>query len=88
MMKEITLREANQQFSQIIRDVEESGEGVRVLRNGVPAVEIVPSRTKKAARKLTREQEEAFAAFIRRARECPGDSTGEPRWTRDELHER
>jgi prevent-host-death family protein len=87
-MKEITLREANQQFSQLVRDVEETGEGIRVLRNGKPAVEIVPSRTKKAARRLTAQQEKAFDAFLRAARENPGDSTGEPRWTRDELHER
>ncbi len=87
-MKEITLRQANQQFSQLVREVEESGEGVRVLRNGKPAVEIVPSRTTKVARKLTAEQEDALASFLRAARETPGDSTGAWPWTRDELHER
>jgi prevent-host-death family protein len=87
-MKEVTLREANQQFSQLVREVEETGEGVCVLRNGKPAVDIMPSRKSKAERKLTPEQQQALDSFIRAARESPGDSTGEPRWTREDLYER
>lgn len=87
-MKQITLREANQAFSRIVREVEASGEGVLVLRNGKPAVEIVPTRAARPARQLTREQKAALAAFLRGAQRKPGDSTGEPRWTRDSLHER
>jgi prevent-host-death family protein len=87
-MKQITLREANQGFSRLVREVEETGEGVLVLRNGKPAVEIVPSREKRPARKLTLDQERAIAQFLKAARTKPGSSAGLKRWTRDELHER
>ena len=87
-MKQITLREANQGFSRLVREVEETGEGVLVLRNGKPAVEIVPSREKRPQRKLSPEQERAIAQFLKAARTKPGSSEGQKRWTRDELHER
>ena len=87
-MKQVTLREANQGFSRLVREVEETGEGVLVLRNGKPAVEIVPSREKRAARRLTPEQERAIAQFLKAARTKPGSSAGQKRWTRDDLNER
>ncbi len=87
-MKQVTLREANQGFSRLVREVEESGEGVLVLRNGKPAVEIVPTRAKRAARVLSSEQERAIAAFLKAARTRPGSSAGERRWRREDLHER
>lgn len=87
-MKQVTLREANQGFSRIVREIEESGEGVLVLRNGKPAVEIAPARAKRPARVLTSEQEQAIAAFLKAARRKPGKSSAERRWTRDSLHER
>jgi prevent-host-death family protein len=86
-MKEISLREANQQFSRIVREVEESGEAVRVLRNGKPAVDILPAGTKRARRVLTPDQKAAFEALMKSARESQGNSEGR-RWTRDELYER
>jgi len=70
-----------------VREIEETGESVLVLRNGRPAVEIGPSREKRAARRLTVEQERAVAAFLKSARAKPGKSPG-ARWTREELHER
>ena len=87
-MKQVTLREANQQFSRLVREVEETGEHVIVLRNGKPAVEIAPTSARKALRRLTREQELAFEGFMEAARNRPGHSKGERRWSRDELHER
>lgn len=87
-MKQITLREANQGFSRLVREVEETGEGVLVLRNGQPAVEILPSREKRPQRKLSPDQERAIAQFLKAARSRPGSSAGEKRWTRDDLHER
>ena len=87
-MKQLSLREANQGFSRLVREVEETGERVLVLRNGKPAVEIVPSRDKQAARRLTPGQDRAVRAFLKSARAKPGKSSGERRWTRDELHER
>ncbi len=87
-MKQLNLREANQGFSRLVREVEETGERVLVLRNGKPAVEIVPSGEKRAMRKRAPEQERAIRAFLKSARTKPGDSSGEDRWTRDELHVR
>ena len=86
-MKQVTLREANQQFSKLVREVEKTGERVLVLRNGKPAVEITPT-AKRVMRKLTREQQAAVDAFLTAARARPGNSKGARRWTRDELHER
>jgi antitoxin (DNA-binding transcriptional repressor) of toxin-antitoxin stability system len=87
-MKQINLREANQAFSRLVREIEETGEGVLVLRNGKPSVEILPTRARRAARVLTTEQQAAMAAFLKLARMKPGNSSGERRWTRDSLHER
>ncbi|HLY05706.1 MAG TPA: type II toxin-antitoxin system Phd/YefM family antitoxin [Rhizomicrobium sp.] len=86
-MKQVTLREANQQFSKLVREVEETGERVLVLRNGRPAVEIAPT-AKRSRRKLTGERQAALEAFLKAARARPGNSKGARRWTRDELHER
>jgi prevent-host-death family protein len=86
-MKQVTLREANQQFSKLVREVEETGERVLVLRNGKPAVEIAPT-ARRVMRELTREQGKAFEAFLEAATKRPGNSRGVRRWRRDELHER
>jgi len=86
-MKQVTLREANQQFSRLVREVEDTGEGVLVLRNGKPAVEITPT-ARRMERRLSREQESALKAFLKSAVARPGSSKGKRRWTRDELHER
>ncbi len=87
-MKQLNLREANQGFSRLVREVEKTGERVLVLRNGKPAVEIVPSGENRAVRRRTPAQERAIRAFLKSARTKPGNSSGERRWTRDELHER
>lgn len=87
-MKQLNLREANQTFSRLVREIEQTGERVVVLRNGKPAVEIVPSGERRAVHRRTPEQESAVRAFLKLARSSPGDSSGEPRWTRGELHER
>ena len=87
-MKQRNLREANQEFSRLVREIERTGERVLVLRNGKPAVEIVPSGEKRAVRRRTPAQRRAVAAFLRSARTRPGASSGKRRFTRDELHER
>jgi len=87
-MKQLNLREANQGFSRLVREVEQTGERVLVLRNGKPAVEIVPSGASRAVRRRTPRQERAVRAFLKSARSKPGDSSGQRRWKRDELHER
>jgi prevent-host-death family protein len=85
-MKEVTLREANQQFSQLVREVEETGEAIMVLRNGKKSVKISPAEEKPRKRTLTREQEIALNSFLEFARTSPGKSDGP--WTREELYER
>jgi antitoxin (DNA-binding transcriptional repressor) of toxin-antitoxin stability system len=87
-MKQLNLREANQEFSRLVREIEQTRERVLVLRNGKPAVEIVPSGELRAVRRRTPAQERALRAFLRSARTRPGNSSGQRRWTRDELHER
>jgi antitoxin (DNA-binding transcriptional repressor) of toxin-antitoxin stability system len=87
-MRQLNLREANQEFSRLVRKIEETGERVLVLRNGKPAVEIVPSGETHAARSRTPAQKRAVAAFLKLARTKPGNSSGRRCWTRDELHER
>ncbi len=39
-MKTMNLRDANQQFSKLVREIEETGEPVLVLRNGKPAIRL------------------------------------------------
>ncbi len=39
-MKTMNLRDANQQFSKLVREIEETGEAVLVLRNGRPAIRL------------------------------------------------
>ncbi|HEX4301456.1 MAG TPA: type II toxin-antitoxin system Phd/YefM family antitoxin [Rhizomicrobium sp.] len=39
-MKTMNLRDANQQFSKLVREIEETGEPVLVLRNGKPAIKL------------------------------------------------
>jgi prevent-host-death family protein len=85
-MKEITLREANQQFSKLVREVEESGKPVAVLRNGKITVLITPPQGD--ARKLAPRQAAALSALLESARSNAGSSAGQPRLTRDQLHER
>jgi len=87
-MKQRNLREANQEFSRLVREIEQTGERVLVLRNGKPAVEIIPSVEKRAVRRRTPAQQRAVRAFLKSARTKPGNSSGQRRWTRDGLHER
>lgn len=84
-VKELTLREANQQFSKIVREVAETGQEVVVLRNGKATVRIVPFE-EKAKRRLSPAQEGALNAFLEFARASTAKSKSP--WTREELYER
>jgi prevent-host-death family protein len=61
-MKTMNLREANQQFSKLVREVEETGESVTILRNGKPSVRITAVEPKPLPR--TPEQEAALARLL------------------------
>ena len=83
MAKTITLREANQAFSRIIREVE-AGEEITITRNGEPVARLVPVRRERV---LTPGQQAART----RARACmeEGWDLGvDHPLDRDSLHER
>ncbi|HET9319549.1 MAG TPA: type II toxin-antitoxin system Phd/YefM family antitoxin [Rhizomicrobium sp.] len=61
-MKTMNLRDANQQFSRLVREVEDSGQTVVVLRNGRPVVKISAMVPKPLAR--TPEQDAALARLL------------------------
>jgi len=86
-MKTVNLRDANQQFSKLVRQVQESGETFVVVRNGEPAAQLGPVQEKSGKRALTAAQQKALKALLHAARTSAGRSDG-ARWTREELYER
>ena len=85
-MRKVNLREANQRFSQLVREVQETREPVSVYRHGELAVEIHPPGNRDAVRKLTPQQEAALKEMFeiaKRARPSKGRKL-----TRDEMHDR
>jgi prevent-host-death family protein len=84
-MRKINLRDANQQFSRLVREVEETGETVKILRRGEPAAELRPVRNPE--RRLTAAQEAALKSMLETARKSGRKSAGR-KMTRDEMHER
>jgi prevent-host-death family protein len=85
MTKTISLRDANQRFARVVREVEGGTEYV-VTRRGEPVVRIVPARPGK--RVPTPEQQAAFQRLIKTAREGRWRSPKGWRFNRDEAHER
>ncbi|MBM3511721.1 MAG: type II toxin-antitoxin system prevent-host-death family antitoxin [Alphaproteobacteria bacterium] len=85
MAKTISLRDANQRFAAIVREVEGGAEYL-VTRRGAPAVRIVPARPGK--RVLTPEQEAALARTLDRIKKSRYRSPKGWRFNRDEAHER
>lgn len=83
LQRTISLRDANQGFARMVREVE-SGASFTITRNGVPVAEVRPVKTPE--RKLTPAQEKALAETIELSK---AGYFMEP-WTfnRDELHER
>ena len=75
----VTATEANQRFSELLREVS-AGESFTITSRGKPVAEIVPPRMKK------RSTPEEMAAFWKRMDELPRIVTGP--WTRDELYDR
>ena len=86
-MRKINLREANQRFSQLVREVQETGEPVSVYRHGELAVEIHPPTKASGVRVLTPEQQAALDSLFEIAHRVRGKSRGR-KLTRDEMHER
>jgi prevent-host-death family protein len=84
-MRKMNLRDANQQFSRLVREVEETGETIQILRRGEPAAELRPVRN--PDRKLTTAQEAALKSILDTAHRVRAKSSGR-KMTRDEMHER
>ena len=83
MQRSVSAREANQQFSRILRDVEAGAETV-VTRRGQPVARIVPAQSS-LERRLTPEQEAAHARSMARLRK--GWVLGGGRFSRDDLYD-
>jgi prevent-host-death family protein len=81
MAKTVTLREANQAFSRVIREVE-AGEEFTITRNGKPVARLIPARRERV---LTPEQEAALARALAIMRE--GWEIGAGPLNRDELYD-
>lgn len=81
--KEVALREANQNFARLIREVE-AGQEVIITRRGEAVAKLVPMPAKK--RVLTPEQEAACRRMRERVRRHSFTSTN---WqmSRDELYD-
>jgi len=71
--KEVALRDANQQFASLIREVE-SGQEVIITRRGEAVAKLVPIPGRK--RILTPEQEAAWQRMQERMRDHPVDLGG------------
>ena len=83
MHRSVSAREANQQFSRILRDVE-AGIEILVTRRGQPVARIVPVKPS-GERRLTPEQEAAHARTMERLRK--GWNLGGGKFNRDELYD-
>jgi prevent-host-death family protein len=79
-MRFVTAREANQAFSQILRDAEE-GESLVITRRGRPVALLAPYQAPDS-----RERELAIEHIVALMRE--GLPIGGHRFTRGEMHER
>jgi prevent-host-death family protein len=83
VQRSVSAREANQQFSRILRDVE-AGAEVLVTRRGQPVARIVPVQPSRE-RQLTPEQEAALERTRRRLEK--GWDLGGGKFNRDELYD-
>ena len=82
MTENVTLRDANQRFARLIRQVEGGADFV-ITRNGAPVARLTPMT---GARTLTPEQEAALERTLEAAK--AGWALGAGNLDRDALHER
>ena len=81
-MRRVSMREANQNFSSLVAEVE-SGERLIVERRGVPVAEIIPFRKSARDGKRDKELQDYF-----RLLEEGLPLGGGPAPSKDEMHER
>lgn len=83
MDKTLSLREANQTFARVVREVE-AGDAFTITRNGTPVARILPIEG--ARRVLTAEQKAALARILARSEE--GWPLDAEKFNREELYDR
>jgi prevent-host-death family protein len=81
-MRRVSIREANQNFSSCIADVE-AGEHLIVERRGVPVAEIIPFREPAKDKKRAKELE-AYFKLLEQGLPLGGGKAP----SKDEMHER
>ena len=79
MAEPINLREANQQFSELVRREEATGRGYLVLRHGRPVARLLP--TEERAERLTPEQRAVLSRLL-----TTSWPLGVERFDREEAH--
>jgi prevent-host-death family protein len=79
-MRSVGAREANQQFSRLLKDAE-GGEHIVITRNGKAVAQLSPARQVKSSRA----QKKAVEEMIRLMKK--GLDLGGKRFTRDEMHD-
>jgi prevent-host-death family protein len=79
-MRNVGAREANQHFSELLREVE-SGKEITVTRNGKPVARLLPIRLQKSDKARQKAIDEMIAVMRR------GMPLGGRGFTRDEMHE-
>jgi prevent-host-death family protein len=84
VQRSVSAREANQQFSRILRDVE-AGAEILVTRRGQPVARIVPAAPPPRERQLTPAQEAALERTRRRLEK--GWDLGVGKLDREELYD-
>ena len=80
-MRTVGAREANQRFSELLREAE-SGKEIMITRNGKPVAKISPAVRSALA---GRAREKAIEEMVQAMRK--GLNLGGRRFTRDEMHE-
>ncbi len=82
-MKTVSVTEANQAFSRIIREVEETGEAFRICRRGRPIARLVPDSANKMDDPEWRAAYERMMAHLEE-----GERLGGLEVRREELYDR
>jgi prevent-host-death family protein len=80
-MRVVGAREANQNFSELLREVE-GGREVTITRHGKPVARLLPARPKPVA---AAERRKAVAEMVKLMKK--GIDLGGRSYTRDEMHE-
>lgn len=82
-MKTVTVTEANQEFSRIIKDLEECGESYVILRRGRPVARLVPHGENKMENAEWRAAYDGMMAHLKQ-----GAHLGGLKINRDDLYDR